>query len=166
MSARRRFPARWCALLAGAAALLLPPPAPAQTATRADALRVAVLRADELRLYAMEHADADTLDALLTPDCRYVHSSGRVQTKAEFLAAFRSGAQRYRSLRYLAAPTVRLLGTGGAVLTGTMVIEVPAPDGGNKQLTLLVTAVYAVLHERWLLASYQSTLAAPAGSGG
>lgn len=164
MSPRRRFPARWRALLAGAAvALLLAPAATAQPATRADALKVAVLRADELRLYAMEHADADTLDALLTPDCRYVHSNGRVQTKAEFLAAFRSGAQRYHSLRYPAAPTVRLLGTGSAVLTGTMVIEVPAPDGGRRQLTLLVTAVYAVLHERWQLASYQSTLAPPAG---
>jgi len=162
MSARRRFPARWGALLAGALALLLPPAASAQPATRADALKLAVFRADELRLHAMERADADTLDALLTPDCRYVHSNGRVQTKPEFLGAFRSGAQRYHSLRYLAAPTVRLLGTGGAVLTGTMVIEVPAPDGGSRRLTLLVTALYAVVHERWQLASYQSTLAAPA----
>lgn len=152
---------RWAALLAGAAALLLPPAASAQPATRADALKLAVFRADELRLYAMEQADTDTLDALLTPDCRYVHSNGRVQTKAEFLAAFRSGAQRYRSLRYLAPPEVRLHGTGSAVLTGTMRIEVPRPEGQTAQLTLLVTAVYVVVHERWQLASYQSTVAAP-----
>lgn len=145
-------------LLALGAAL----PAYAQKATLADGLKAAVLRADETRLYAMLAADTAALDDMLAADCLYVHSNGVAQTKPQFLAALKSGQIKYAALRYVAPPQVRLFGDA-AVLHGTIQIEVTGPDGKIVKPTLLVTAVYAMLNERWQLVSYQSTNA-PAAS--
>lgn len=130
-----------------------------QRTTLADGLKAAVLRADETRLHAMLAADTAALDDMLAPDCLYVHSNGVAQTKAEFLQALRSGAFKYTALRYASLPQVRLYGTQTAVLTGTLQIEVRLPDGKTASPTLLVTALYVVLHDRWQLATYQSTSA-------
>lgn len=138
-------------------------PSFAQRATLADGLKAAVLRADETRLYAMRATDTAALDDMLTPDCVYVHSTGAVQTKAQFLNALKTGAFKYLTLRYTAPPQVRLYGGEAAVITGTMQLEVQLPDGKTAKPTVVVTAIYAMLNDRWQLASYQSTnaLAAP-----
>lgn len=146
-------------LLLGFAAAL--PFAAAQRATLADALKAAVLRADETRVYAMLAPDVAALDDMLTADCLYVHSNGVTQTRAQFLDALRTGAMRYTAIRYQGSPAVRLYGTETAVLTGTTQIEVVLPDGRTLKPTLVVTALYVVKDGRWQLASYQST-AAPA----
>lgn len=151
MNLRRLLP---LLLLALGAAL---PFAVAQRATLADALKAAVLRADETRIYAMLANDTASLDDMLTDDCLYVHSTGATQTKAEFLAALRTGAMKYTALHYLAPPQVRLYGSEAAVLTGRSQIEVALPDGRTAKPTVLLTAVYVVQHGRWQLASYQST---------
>lgn len=132
-------------------------PAFAQRATLADGLKAAVLRADETRLYAMLGPDIGALDDMLAPDCLYVHSTGAVQTKAQLLHALKTGAFKYAALRYVSPPQVRLYGTESAVLTGTMQLEVQLADGKTLKPTLVVTAVYVVLNDRWQLASYQST---------
>ncbi|HLP26404.1 MAG TPA: nuclear transport factor 2 family protein [Acidobacteriota bacterium] len=139
-------------------------PAFAQKATLADGLKAAVLRADETRIYAMLAADVAALDDMLAPDCLYVHSNGTVQTKAQLLTALKTGAFKYTALRYTAPPKIRLYGNETAVLTGPMQIEVVLPDGKSLTPSLVITAVYALLHDRWQLASYQSTNA-PAASG-
>lgn len=146
-------------LLALGAAL----PASAQKVTLADALKAAVLRADETRVYAMLAADTAALDDMLAPDCLYVHSNGATQTKPQFLAALKSGQIKYSALRYVAPPQVRLYGEA-AVLHGTTQIEVAGSDGKTVKPTLLITAVYAMLNDRWQLVSYQSTNA-PASPG-
>ncbi len=129
----------------------------AQRPTLADGLKAAVLRADETRIYAMLAADIGALDDMLAPDCLYVHSNGSVQTKAQLLGALKAGAFKYTSLRYTVPPQVRLYGNETAVLTGPMQIEVVLPDGKTLKPTLVITAVYALLHDRWQLVSYQST---------
>lgn len=153
MTLRRLLP---LLLLALGAAL---PVASAQRATLADGLKAAVLRADEVRLYAMIAPDVAALDDMLTADCLYVHSTGATQTKAEFLAALRTGAMKYTVIRYAAPPLVRLYGSETAVLTGTAQVEVTLSDGRTLKPTLLVTALYVVKDGRWQLASYQSTRA-------
>lgn len=131
----------------------------AQKATLADALKATVLRADETRIYAMLAADTGALDDMLAPDCVYVHSNGVAQTKAQFLAALKSGQLKYVAVRYTTPPRVRLHGEA-AVLQGAAQIEVVGPDGKTVKPTLLVTAVYAMINDRWQLVSYQSTNAA------
>lgn len=143
-----------------AALALALPVAHAQRTTLVEALKAAVLRIDETRVYAMLAADTGALDDLLTADCVYGHSNGRTQTKAEFIAALKSGALRYHSIRYPAPPLVRLHGNETALVTGTALIEASAADGTKRQLTLNFLAVYLLKADRWQLASYQSTNAA------
>lgn len=144
-------------LLAFVFSLFVAAPVFAQRTTLADGLKAAVLRSDETRLYAMLAADTGALDDLLTPDCLYVHSTGAMQNKAEFIGALKSGAMKYQALRYVAPPHVRLYGSETAVVTGAMQVEVALPDGRTVKPTLLITALYVVKDGRWQLASYQST---------
>lgn len=137
----------------------------AQRTTLTDTLKAAVLRADETRIYALLSPDLGALDDMLTPDCAYIHSNGVAQTKAQLLQAIKSGAMKYLSIRYSAPPTVRIYGNESAILNAPAQIEVQIPDGKTVKLSLQTTAVYVVLHDRWQLASYHSTVvpaAAPA----
>lgn len=144
-------------LLALVAALFFAAPAFAQRVTLADGLKAAVLRADETRLYATLAADTGALDDMLAADCLYIHSTGAVQTKAQLLNALKTGAFKYVALRYTSPPQVRLYGSEAAVVTGTMQLEVQLPDGKTAKPTVVITAVYVTLNDRWQLASYQST---------
>ena len=63
-----------------------------QRMSLAEGVKAAVMRSDEIRVYALLSSDLNSLDDLLTSDCIYVHSSGRAQTKPELLAALKSGA--------------------------------------------------------------------------
>ena len=122
-----------------------------------DGFKAGVLQADQARLDAMLRADVTALDDLLVADCLYVHSSGSVQTKPELLGALAGGALHYKVLHFAAPPLVRFYGTGTAVLTGTMELEVQPKDRPVAKALLLVTTVYVFQQERWRLASYQST---------
>lgn len=55
----------------------------------------AVAEADAARLVAMAAGDVAALDRLLSDDCRYVHSNGSVDTKAEYLDKLRDGTYGY-----------------------------------------------------------------------
>lgn len=121
----------------------------------------AVTLADQARLNAMLAGDTKALDAAMTDDCLYVHSYGKQQTKQEFIAAFKAGELRYRSLRYTEGPTIRVHGGDTALVTGKMEIEVINREGKTLKPTLLVTAVYVRRDAEWRLASYQSTPASP-----
>lgn len=146
-------------LLGFVAAFFFIAPAAAQRATLADGLKAAVLRADATRIYAMLAPDVGALDDMIAPDGLYVHSTGVVQTKTQLLHALKTGAFRYTALRYTVSPQVRLYGDEVAVITGTMQVEVQLADGQTVKPVLVVTAVYAMLNDRWQLSSYQSTSA-------
>lgn len=157
MKTRRLFLALGLAIFATLSAL-------AQRTTLPDVLKAAVVRADETRIYAVLAADTYALDDILAPDCVYVHSNGAVQTKLQFLQAIKAGTIKYLTLRYAAPPQVRLYGNETAILNAAALIEVQLPDGQTSKLSLQTTAIYVLLHDRWQLASYQSTnaVAAPA----
>lgn len=151
-------------LLALSLAFIAPLTAFAQRTTLTDALMAAVVRTDETRINTLLAGDTVALDDMLTPDCVYVHSNGTVQTKAQFLQALKSGALRYLALRYDAPPQVRLYGNETAILCGSAQAAVQLADGQTLKLSVQVTAVYVLLHDRWQLASYQSTNAPTAAA--
>jgi hypothetical protein len=131
-----------------------------QRTTLADLTKASVLRADEVRVYAILSADTAALDDLLTADCRYTHSNGRQETKAELLGALKAGALKYQRLQYTATPLIRLYNGHTAIVTGTMILEVAVATEVVKR-TLATTAVYVLQNERWQLASYHSASVAP-----
>ena len=136
------------------------PAARAQQASMADRMKASVMRAEETRLYALTSGTISALHEMMTPDCTYVHSNGRAQTKAEFLAALTSGALRYQVFQWTEPPAVRLYGGDVAVLSGRAHIEATTKATGETKFDVLYTAVYVVVDAEWKLASYQSTVAA------
>ena len=153
--------ARLFFLLIGSLLLGLALPATrAQQSSMADRMKASVVRTEETRLYALTSGTIPALHEMMTPDCTYVHSNGRAQTKAEFLAALTSGALRYQVLQWTEPPAVRLYGGDVAVLSGRAHIEATTKATGETKFDVLYTAVYVVVDAEWKLASYQSTVAA------
>ena len=57
-----------------------------------------IIALEKRRIEAMTNQDAKALGEILADDLSYTHSSGRVETKAEFIANATSGGSRYRAL--------------------------------------------------------------------
>lgn len=71
------------------------------------------------RADALVSGDIDGFADLLTEDCVYIHASGRVDDKASYVAAQRSGTNRFLRFEYEDL-RVRVFGAHVAVLTGRM----------------------------------------------
>ena len=109
---------------------------------------------DAQRFAAMVARDRQALERLLADDLTYTHSTGQVESKAQFLESIASGTLVYRSI----APeevAVRVYGET-AVVTGRAVIRV---DTRGQALVLPVrfTSVYVRKAGLWRLAAWQST---------
>jgi ketosteroid isomerase-like protein len=113
-----------------------------------------VRAADLRRISALIHADRAALDAVLADDLSYGHSDGRLQTKAELLAALTAGAVTYQSYDG-PPPAVRIQETV-ALLSGIAELEATA-RGTKVKLWLRYLAVYEKRDGAWRLTAYQST---------
>jgi uncharacterized protein (TIGR02246 family) len=118
----------------------------------------AVLTIDQERTDAQIKQDAATLDRLLGDDLTYVHASGLVQSKAEFIADLKSSKRVYKNV-INSDVNVRLL-QDAAVITAKSEISVSFEDKEND-LSLQVIEVYAKRNGRWQLIAYQSTRLKP-----
>ena len=61
------------------------------TGTEPTGAEADVLRADDRRFEAMRRGDWAALDATLADDLTYVHSTARLESKAEHMANLRAG---------------------------------------------------------------------------
>jgi hypothetical protein len=77
-----------------------------------------IYAAEERRTSAMVEGDVPALELLIEDDCRYVHSSGAVDTKTSYLDQLRSGAVAYSWVR-LSEQSILDLG-GGVVVSHRM----------------------------------------------
>ena len=116
-----------------------------------------ILAVEKNRTTALEHCDFDALDKLLADDLTYVHASGKVDTKASYLGALRTGDLRYLSWEPKDLQ-VRVLGDS-AVLTGGY--HVRAVDqrvqGEPLDVHVIVLSVYAKRAGHWQQVAWQST---------
>lgn len=116
-----------------------------------------ILAVEKNRTTALEHSDFDALDKLLADDLTYVHASGKVDTKASYLGALRTGDLRYLSWEPKDLQ-VRVLGDS-AVLTGGY--HVRAVDqrvqGEPLDVHVIVLSVYARRAGHWQQVAWQST---------
>ena len=113
-----------------------------------------VLRADENRFEAMRKEDWNTLDLALADDLTYVHSTARLESKAEHIANLRAGKPHYRGI----APrdrTARVHGDVG-IVTGVSAMHVER-DGKEQRFTVRYLAVYAKAQGMWRMIAWQST---------
>src|SRR5579862_4286287 len=118
----------------------------------------AVLSADQERTDAQIKQDALALDRLLGDDLSYVHASGLVQVKADFIADLKSSKRVYKKVTN-SDVNVRLL-QDAAVITAKSEVSVSF-DGKENNLSLQVIEVYAKRNGGWQLIAYQSTRLKP-----
>jgi hypothetical protein len=123
-----------------------------------DNVTKVIVAVDSERADAQVRKDFATLDRTLGDDLTYIHASGLVQNKAEFLADLKSGKRTYTLIRN-SDVTVRLL-KGAAVVTAGSEIHV-VHEGKENDLSIRVTEVYALRKGHWQLIAYQSTRVTP-----
>ena len=118
----------------------------------------AIVTLDNERADAQMRRDFAALDRVLGDDLTYIHASGLVQNKAEFIADLKSNKRIYTSIKF-SDLNVRLL-QGVAVITGHSEIHV-VHEGKENDLSLRITEVYAKRKGRWQLIAYQATRLTP-----
>jgi ketosteroid isomerase-like protein len=110
--------------------------------------------ADARRMAAMVAVDVPALEGLLADELTYTHSSGVVETRAQFLANLTAGKLRYRSMTP-SEVSVRAYGEV-AVATGKADVNVTS-EGTDLALALRFTEVWVKREGAWKLAVWQST---------
>jgi len=113
-----------------------------------------VLRADDRRFEAMRKGDWAALDAALADDLTYVHSTARLESKAEHIANLRAGKPHYRGI----APRDRKARVHGGIglVNGVSEMHVER-DGKEQRFTVRYLAIYAKAGETWRMIAWQST---------
>ncbi|MFI5355798.1 MAG: nuclear transport factor 2 family protein [Opitutales bacterium] len=122
---------------------------------RAASAEAEVRAADAARVMATIAGNVDRLAPLLSDQLSYGHGDGRVQTKAEFLAAVRTNQMHYEVYDYEELH-VRPVGDDVVTLTGRARLRVRA----GAQLVAFRLRFLAVWHREagaWRLFAYQST---------
>jgi Domain of unknown function (DUF4440) len=136
-------------------AVVVTPNAFAQTASGDEGKQV--MAAEEARVAALDRSDVTALESILGDDLTYVHASGKVDTKASFLAAIRSGQLHYISWRSKGLH-VRAQGDM-AVIDGEYWVHVidSRMQRDPFNVNIFVLTVYARRDGRWQQIAWQST---------
>ncbi|MDH3603478.1 MAG: nuclear transport factor 2 family protein [Candidatus Tectomicrobia bacterium] len=113
-----------------------------------------IIELDQKRMDAMSKKDIATLNALLSDDLIYTHSSARLDTKQSLIGAMESGATVYTSVE---PSDVKAQDLGDAVvLTGAARISVMS-NGNPNNFGVRFTDVYVNRGGQWQMVAWQST---------
>ncbi len=114
-----------------------------------------VLAAEDARFAAMTAANASELGSWLAEDLQYVHSTGQVESRGQFLASIAGGTFRYLEIAPLERQVV-MLGGDSALVRGHGRFQVIA-SGNRLDLEIRYLAIYVLGGDgRWRLRSWQS----------
>jgi len=132
-------------------ALLLAMTMGSYAAEPSAAVKQAVLNAEEQWKTAVLKADRGALEKLLAADLSYTHSSGKTQTKEQFIDDVTGGATVYKSIEF-ENTNVRQYGSVVVITHSAVIITVQT---GTTHLYL--TEVWAHEGGSWQMASRQAT---------
>jgi len=119
-----------------------------------DQTEAEVLSADDRRFEAMRKEDWPALEAVLADDLTYVHSTARLESKAEHVGNLKAGKPHYRGI----APRDRVVRVHGGVGVVNGVSEMHVENAGKEQrFTIRYLAVYAKAGSAWRMIAWQST---------
>jgi ketosteroid isomerase-like protein len=110
-----------------------------------------IIDLDKKRMHAMAQKDIATLNALLSDDLIYTHSTARLDTKESLIKAMESGATVYTAVE---PSDVKAQDLGEAVvLTGVARISVMA-RGNPNSFSVRFTDVYANKGGQWQMVTW------------
>jgi ketosteroid isomerase-like protein len=113
-----------------------------------------IIDLDKKRMTAMTQKDIATLNALLSDDLVYTHSTARLDTKRSLIGNMESGSTVYTAVE---PSDVRAQDLGDTVvLTGACRISVLS-QGRPNSFTVRFTDVYANKGGNWQMVAWQST---------
>jgi hypothetical protein len=113
-----------------------------------------VIDLDRKRMHAMAQKDITTLNALLSDDLIYTHSTARLDTKKSLIEAMESGKTVYTAVE---PADVKAQDLGNAVvLTGSARIGVIS-NGNPMNFRVRFTDVYVNNGGQWQMVAWQST---------
>lgn len=114
-----------------------------------------VLAAEDARFAAMTSANAAELGSWLADDLQYVHSTGQVDSREQFLASIAGGALRYLKIAPMERQVV-MLGHDAALVRGHG--RMLAMAGGDRlDMEIRYLAIYALGGDgHWRLRAWQS----------
>jgi ketosteroid isomerase-like protein len=119
-----------------------------------DQTEAQVLAADDRRFEAMRKQDWPSLEDSLANDLTYVHSTARLESKAEHVGNLKAGKPFYRGI----APRERKVRVHGGIGVVNGVSEMHVENAGKEQrFTVRYLAVYAKAGEAWRMIAWQST---------
>ena len=114
-----------------------------------------VLAAEDARFAAMIGADVNELGSWLADDLQYVHSTGQVENRRQFVGSIASGERRYLKITAVERQVI-MLGDHSALVRGRGLFQVMT-GGKELELDLRYLAVYGLRGDgRWRLRSWQS----------
>lgn len=116
----------------------------------------AIAALEDARYDAMLAADIATLDRLLDPSLRYIHSSGGTDSKESYVAGFASGLFRYRRIAR-SEQSIQVSGETALVLN-RLEIDIDV-DGKPREVRARALAVWSRASGRWRLICVQSVAA-------
>jgi hypothetical protein len=120
-----------------------------------DNAREAALRAAEIaRFEANVKADEAALDRLLGEDLDYTHSTGELETKAQFIKSLTDGKRDYVAMDP-AVEKLRVIGDVGLIRGRTRVTV--ASNGKPSTFDISYDDVWLWKDGRWQLISWRST---------
>ena len=113
-----------------------------------------IIELDRKRMDAMTKKDIATLNALLSDDLVYTHSSARLDTKQSLIGAMESGTTVYTAVE---PSDVKAQDFGDTVvLTGAARISVTS-NGNPINFGVRFTDVYVHQGGQWQMVAWQST---------
>jgi ketosteroid isomerase-like protein len=113
-----------------------------------------IIELDKKRMNAMAQKDVATLNAVLSDDLVYTHSSARLDTKQSLIGAMQSGSTVYTAVEPSDVKAQDLGNT--VVLTGSCRISVMS-SGRPNSFSVRFTDVYANKSGNWQMVAWQST---------
>jgi hypothetical protein len=129
---------------------------------RAASNEAAWKAADDARVAAMISADPAKLAATFSDDLRYVHSSGKVDTKASFVEALTSGKSKYNAMTY-ESRNFREAAPGLVLVDGRVRVKLGAKEPFTE-LYLSFLAAYRLEKGTWKFYAWQSCKVDEAGA--
>lgn len=121
---------------------------------------IAVLKADQARLAAMMAGDAAALARLFSEQLRFVHSDGRVESKADYVKNLMAGDTEYRDAKTSDVETMQVAPEVVVILGAQQMRKRLGKDWSEVKLRYL--AVYRNETGEWKMVAWQS--ARPSGN--
>jgi hypothetical protein len=129
-------------------------------AVAAEPAVISAVRADKARLTAMMAGDGEGLARLMSDQLRFVHSDGRVESKADYVKNLMAGDTQYADAKTSELETMQVSPDVVVVLGTQEMRKRLGPDWSNIKLRYL--AVWRNESGTWRMIAWQS--ARPSGN--